>query len=427
MMNKEDQQLEYRKASMLYKQCRYVDALSIFDRLAAERPDSKRLTYSRAMCMLALGRVKDARLLCNKLATHRSKSARDLTEKLDAALEQKQDQLRSRTKRQEPQEPNEKKEDDERRRSSRRRGADNRRRLPDRRSSMDRRQEDERRHDQVTWDEPERRSGDDRRRRRDRRRPRSRRKKQERRHASDRRLGFDDAFPMSDLTETCEKPRKKRGGKLKVVVGLTVTACVVVAAGFYVVNQTRYRYGTRSSLDQNIVPSIEGPDRYIETITFWPAGTKKSFRLAVFVAPMEGERVKADENVEDKVGSGAASDWQEAKSTAKKAFDMMAGRTGIIAGVPQNDMVRTVVFPQATGVAIIGSGGETQLETFSPVSGRTMAALVKACGEPSHVESWNNRSRAVGLNGETSWWGRIGVAADAEGLVTHLLIRRYPD
>ncbi|MCH7958813.1 MAG: tetratricopeptide repeat protein [Candidatus Hydrogenedentes bacterium] len=69
-MNSKDAQNIYRKATDLYREQRYEEAIVHFDRLFEVYPDRKEIVYARARCLAALGRVDDAMDLCLHLSTH---------------------------------------------------------------------------------------------------------------------------------------------------------------------------------------------------------------------------------------------------------------------------------------------------------------------------------------------------------------------
>ena len=66
MTNEEAKDLYYQ-ATQCLNGGDYANALALFDQIEAERPNSKHVMYSRALCLIPLGRISEAEDLCGKL------------------------------------------------------------------------------------------------------------------------------------------------------------------------------------------------------------------------------------------------------------------------------------------------------------------------------------------------------------------------
>lgn len=209
-----------------------------------------------------------------------------------------------------------------------------------------------------------------------------------------------------------------------VVFGGLAAACV---AGFIYLAFGRPQVGqvSREAALEAEFAALDGPDKYLSVIEFFPADTSRSYEFAMFLAPAEGESPGAGKEINNCVGARVAADWETVLTRTGKAFAMCRNRTGRIGGVPQDNMVRTLVLPHDVRLLTDMFQGRA-LEMFASGSAPTLSAVVSGCGGPDHVESWVGRARLTGINGETHWWGRVGIAADENGVITHLLVRSYP-
>ncbi|HOZ46008.1 MAG TPA: hypothetical protein PLO37_09765 [Candidatus Hydrogenedentes bacterium] len=169
----------------------------------------------------------------------------------------------------------------------------------------------------------------------------------------------------------------------------------------------------------------DGPDRYIEVVRFFPARDRKSFEIIMFLAPYKNDSKNGGGDLSECVGSKATGNWEDIKSLIGKAFAMSRHRTGILAGVPQDNMVRTIVLPRDAMDVHRGLKAD-RVETCLAGSVQSVAGLAAECGEYNHVESWTNRAQLAGINGNVYWWGRIGVAEGGNGAISHVLVRSYP-
>jgi hypothetical protein len=333
-MGEGDLQQEYGIAMELLKSGEYADALVLLNGIAEERPNSKHVMYSRALCLVALGRVGEARLLRDELARQKGSGAREFTAKLDVKLREKLGELEKAA------------------------------------------------------------------------------------HKGLKRT----ASSVSSMSEA----RVSRSVVALIVV-LIVVAAIVGAVVFHIRQQSAgFNPAGFMGNDSETPFTGTGPDPYVEVVTFYPLGKETHSRFAVFFSPPEGEAPKAStDNKEDCVGAPAVSDWQNVKAKAMKALAMSRNDDETLGGVPRHDLVCTVAIPRA-GMPLSGKLAEKDIVTFTSGDAKDLASAVKACGEPMHKETWTREGACLGLSGETCWWGRVGLAADASGEISHVLVRAYP-
>jgi hypothetical protein len=215
-----------------------------------------------------------------------------------------------------------------------------------------------------------------------------------------------------------------------VVLILAGAGAVVIAV--FIANERHHRQSARGvtsvqqagSLPQPALGS--GPDAYLESVTFFPSDSERPFRYAVFMSQPQGEVSNITSDAKDDcVGSLIVPDWPTLKAKAKKALVMSNSSAEELAGTPRNKLVCTVMLP-VTGTPLSGQLEGRSLETFNPGAVKDLQAIMASCGSPEHTEMWTQRAKCLALDGKTYWWGRIGLAADADGAITHVLLRAYP-
>jgi len=334
-MGEGDLQHEYQIAMELLEDGEYADALALLNRIAKERPKSKHVMYSRALCLVALGRVGEARALRDQLAGIKGGVARELTAKLDARLQKKMGELEK--------------------------------------------------------------------------------------------AAHKGQVRSASSTSGISEPRTLRSILSIVFILLVVLAVVAGAVVFYIQQEsTTSNIGVRTLNDSLLPFSGTAPDQYVEVATFYPAGKETRYRLAVFYSPPDekASAAAADAKV-DCIAAPVARDWESLKVKLMKALDMSRSSDEVLKRVPRSNLVCTVVLPRV-GTPLSGKLAGKETETFTPGDAKDIAAVLKACGEPDHKETWTHMGACVGLSGETVWWGRIGLGLDAAGEISHVLVRAYP-
>jgi hypothetical protein len=338
-MAEEDLRHEYEIAVELIKDGGYEEALTLLNRIAAERPDSKHVMYSRGICMAALGRTEEACAIRDRLSGHHGGIARQLTKKLDEKIQEK----------------------------------------------LHERERDAR--------GPQRRS------------------------------------PSPHADESGPRPSTNLFPMFIVLI-LAVAAAVVIAV--FMASEHRHSRAARNvTLVQpaGSLPNFtlgSGPDAYLESATFFPSDSERSFRYAVFMSQPQGEVSNITSNAKDDcAGSPVVSDWPTVKANVKKALVMSNSSTEELGGTPRNKLVCTVVLPVA-GTTLSGQLEGKSIETFKPRAGKDLQAVIASCEQPEYTEMWTQLAKCLALDGKTYWWGRVGLAADARGAITHVLLRAYP-
>jgi len=221
-------------------------------------------------------------------------------------------------------------------------------------------------------------------------------------------------------------PRSSRS-----TVAVIILAIVAALAGALVIHM---RYERTTS--EESIPEIQesetpfagtDPDQYVEAATFLPTGSRETaFRFAVFLSPPTRDVSNAPTDAqEDCAGGPAVVDWTTVKTKIKKALGMSNSSDEMLKGVPRNKLVCTVVLPRSD-IALTGRLEGKSVETFAPGSAKDLASVIKACGKPERTEVWTQSGPSAGIAGEIRWWGRLGLAADATGQISHVLLQAYP-
>ena len=66
------------------------------------------------------------------------------------------------------------------------------------------------------------------------------------------------------------------------------------------------------------------------------------------------------------------------------------------------------------------------VDRFKPGDAKTLRALAIAAGSPEAIALWPDGIALTGIEGDICWWGRLGIATDGNGVVTHLVIVGLP-
>ena len=218
---------------------------------------------------------------------------------------------------------------------------------------------------------------------------------------------------------------KPTGGPSALLIAASVVAVGVLAVTALVLynmgrsGQLPLRSGPRGTLPLAV------PDKYLEATTFCPTGTSKTFTFAMFLAPADSEAPNVSTEKYDCVGALVTADWQTLRTNAEKALEMARACVEPIDDVPRNEMIQTLAVPRQ-GTRLYGQLAGKDIETFVPGPATVLSAVADKCGKPDFSESAHATSRSVGVQGRICWWGRIGLAIDANNTITHILFRTYP-
>ena len=329
-MHGDDRERHYHNATELYQAGQYSKALAIFEELAHDRPNSKRVQYSRGLCHVALGELKEARRMCNTLARHRGSTAGKLTAKLEEKLAKKEKET------------------------------------------------------------------------------------QERRAKEQRENG---AAPQQ------QTPEPESSFSLTFVVALLVLL-VVTAGAFYGISTVRRRARQRAMPPP--VPATRVADgAQVEIDLFCLAKRGAPLGFAVALTPPAGDVSAASNVADDRVGSPVAANWDTLKEQARTALRMAGNRGEAVGEMDRGDMVRTLIVPRQ-GDGLPGQWASREVTCFTPGAATALDATRATCGKPSTVEKPSDLLRAVGVHGPTFWWGTLGLAANEDGAITHILFRASP-
>jgi hypothetical protein len=210
---------------------------------------------------------------------------------------------------------------------------------------------------------------------------------------------------------------------------ILIVVVALGAVGFYVyAKHIRPMSGADAvvAMDPEVPFTGVTPDEYMECATFFPIERDVSFQFAVALAPSPESLSNESTDVQDDcVGNAIVSGWPELKPKMKKALAMSHSSDEMLKGAARNTLVATIVLPRA-GQQLSGMLSGKNIETFTSTASTNVADVVKSCGEPKRKETWSGLGACVGLLGEVQWWGRIGLAAGADGQITHVLLQAYP-
>ena len=222
------------------------------------------------------------------------------------------------------------------------------------------------------------------------------------------------------------EPRSSRS-----TVAVIILAIVAALAGALVIHMRYERTPSEEGIpeiDESETPFAgTDPDQYVEAATFLPTGSRETaFRFAVFLSPPTREVSDAPtDTLEDCAGGPAVAGWETVKAKIKKALGMSDTSDEMLKGVPRNKLVCTAVLPRSD-IALSGKLEGKRVETFAPGSVKDLDSVIKACGKPERTEVWTQSGPSAGLTGDIQWWGRLGLAADATGQISHVLLQAYP-
>ena len=332
-MGEEDLHHEYTIAVELYKGGDYENALRLMERIAEVRPGSKHVMYTRALCLIALGRIGEARAIRDQLSGDKGGTAKKFTKNLDAKLREKQNELEKTAQR-----------------------------------------------------------------------------------TSSKRISS-----ISSISSA--QPYRSFAA---IAIGVVVIAAVLIG-GILAFRARGASDAQASAMIEEATPFTgNGPDQYVEAPLFLPSGRDASYRFAIFLAPAPKDLSNTPANArEDSVAGPAVSDWAAASVKLRKALGMSNGTDEPLNDMPRDTLLATAVMPRA-GIPLSGKLANKSVETFAPGNAKDVKSVIDACGKPERSETWSGLGSCVGLTGEVQWWGRVGLAADAEGKISHVLLQAYP-
>jgi len=111
------------------------------------------------------------------------------------------------------------------------------------------------------------------------------------------------------------------------------------------------------------------------------------------------------------------------------SFDVIWRFTGKLVneeGDSVSKMLHIAVYPKQ-GISGIDKKKIKDPKIFLPATLKSLKEVMTKFGDPSEKELWSLAvGQAFGLNGIVYWLGDAGIAADAEGSITHILLRMEP-
>lgn len=315
-------------AAALYKLGRYMDALTLLDDLAKERPDSRHVLYSQGMCLIAVGHLEAARGVCEQLETIKGHTAASLAFRLKVRIEE----IESRT-----------------------------------------------------------------------RRPRRRTAK----------------VMAAGLLRMAVRPK----GLLVCALFFTGAVFIVSALQGEPAAPVSKNYRPIVYAAQPATPKmVEGS--YVDIPTFYLAGHEEPVRYAIVFCPYP-ERVSGLQRLDDAVGEEVAENWVELRGQVEEALKMAVQTAGTLEGMDASEVARVAVLPRE-GLALAGGLRGKVVERYKPGSSRTLRELASVAGAPDAMALWPEGTGLTGIEGDICWWGRLGVATNDIGVITHLVIVGEP-
>lgn len=198
----------------------------------------------------------------------------------------------------------------------------------------------------------------------------------------------------------------------------------VAAGGFYGITAIRRRAQQRAMPPLIPATRMVG-DAQVEVDFFCLAKRGAPLSFAVALAPPTGDVSTASNVTGDRVGPPVAANWATLKEQAEKALQMAGNRGETVGKMERSEMVRTLIVPRQ-GNALPGRWASREITTFVPGIATALSTVRASCGKPSAVEDPSDVLGAAGVDGPTYWWGTLGLAADENDAITHMLFRAFP-
>lgn len=159
---------------------------------------------------------------------------------------------------------------------------------------------------------------------------------------------------------------------------------------------------------------------YLDIPASYLAGNEEPVRYAIVFCPypeVEGRTNKLD----DAIGDQAAENWAELRAQVEEALAMAVQQPA----ADEQVMARIAVIPRERLALAGGLRGKT-VDKYKPGQAKTLRALAIAAGPPDAIALWPQGIALTGIEGDICWWGRLGIATDDNGVITHLVILGLP-
>ena len=163
---------------------------------------------------------------------------------------------------------------------------------------------------------------------------------------------------------------------------------------------------------------------YLDIPSSYLAGKEEPVRYAIVFCPypeIGGRTNKLD----DSIGNQAADKWAELRAQVEETLAMAVQQPAADQQTPQPALARIAVIPRE-GLALAGALRGRTVERYKPGESKTLRAMAIAAGPPDAIALWPQGIALTGIEGDICWWGRLGIATDDNGVITHLVILGLP-
>jgi len=163
---------------------------------------------------------------------------------------------------------------------------------------------------------------------------------------------------------------------------------------------------------------------YVDIPTFYLAGKEEPVRYAIVFCPYPETGASRD-RLDDTVGEQVADNWPKLRAQVEEALEMAVQTAGSLEGLEPSEVARVAVIPRE-GLALAGGLRGKNVDRFKPGNAKTLRELAGGAGAPEAIALWPEGTGLAGIEGDVCWWGRLGVATDSNGVITHLAIIGEP-
>jgi len=165
---------------------------------------------------------------------------------------------------------------------------------------------------------------------------------------------------------------------------------------------------------------------YLEISTSYLAGKEEPVKYAVVFCPDPEIQGRTDK-LDDALGAQVVENWAELRAQVEEALAMavQVRQPAEDEETPPPDLARIAVIPRE-GLALAGGLRGKTVDRFKPSEAKTLRAIAIAAGPPDAIALWPQGIALTGIEGDICWWGRLGIATDDNGVVTHLVILGLP-
>jgi hypothetical protein len=145
---------------------------------------------------------------------------------------------------------------------------------------------------------------------------------------------------------------------------------------------------------------------------------KMIFETAIFVDTLSLQQVLSNNTNFDKIVVSLASNWETLSAVISTTILVVS-----FAVKEHAKPIYTQIFP-SEDIKFSPKLAGKKLYKFEYGEVRTLDELISQYGMPDHIELWDTTTTSwFRLQNDTYWWGNIGVSADKEMKITHILVR----